>query len=346
MEEICSRCPHVGEKILSHLNPTSLRVVKQSCKSICAFVESTRLYWILLIQKRFEVDNLPQQWELLLNNTPIKILKMITVDIMKFSQLENEIQYYHYERITDDGQLSREISPLHIAAATNNTILSTYIINRFGYSVLNTPNGERPLHMAARMGHHETYKIMTKDFAIEDINPPNQFGETPFHLAAIRGHLNMCKYLFAVVRDKNPRRRPFGQIPLGLAYANKHMLLFLHMYKKSDIKNPETNWRTGNTLLHDVVLHEDIGIYKFIIKSISDKNPTNHNGQTPLHLAAKVGCFELFDLIYKNTDIKNPTDHDGRMPLDHARLINPRDKLDLKEKLESSQTLIEKMKKN
>ena len=325
MEDICFalRFPDIGENILIHLDPTSLRVVKQCSKSICAFVESVRLYWIRLILKRFDSDDLPQPWQQLLVNTPISMLKMIVMETVKFSEIEPQIAYFGYQKILN-GQLCRDVTPLHIAAATGNSKLTSYIIERFGYVQI-ARNGETPLHMAARMGHLDAYKIMAQNFA--NINPGNQFGDTPFHVAASRGHFEICKYLFAMVPVKNPKRRPFGRLPLGIAYANDHMLIFLHIYKQSDDKNPETNWISGNTLLHDAILKEDVGIYKFICKNLNqeNKNPPNNNGETPLHLAAKVGNFQLFHLIHESTDIKNPFDRDGKTPLDNAESYSAQD---------------------
>ena len=39
---------------------------------------------------------------------------------------------------------------------------------------------------------------------IENKNPENDFGETPLHLAAQEGHLDIFKHIVKPVTDKNP----------------------------------------------------------------------------------------------------------------------------------------------
>ena len=50
-EDICLRFPYIGENILRHLDDKSLSNLKLSCKSICAFIQYQRWFWIRIIQK-------------------------------------------------------------------------------------------------------------------------------------------------------------------------------------------------------------------------------------------------------------------------------------------------------
>ena len=50
--------------------------------------------------------------------------------------------------------------------------------------------GETPIHSAAANGHLANPKAQKKN-----TNPENNFGDTPLHLDAISGHLEDSKYL-------------------------------------------------------------------------------------------------------------------------------------------------------
>ena len=333
MEDLCKRFPHVGEHILAYLDPTSVRTFKKTSKDASKFVESSRLFWISMIQKRFarlvvnrnfvdyekryeEHIDVPKTWKKFVVKTPIKMLRKMTAAYETFSNLNRKYAFSY-------TQLDNSLSPLHIAAATGDSELSTYIVGKNRGPVPTYYNGVTPFHLAARMGHLEVYKVLLENF--EDNNPGDKFGETPLHLAADEGHLEMCIFLFDKVVEKNPRTNGNGDIPLRRAYKGNEMPVFLYMFENIEEKNPVTNTKTGNTLLHDAVHKEDLETCALIINNASITNPGNKKQLTPLHHAAISGYFEVFKLIFEKTVDKNPMDHDGKTPLDHAKTYNPFD---------------------
>ena len=58
-EDICLRFPYIGENILRHLDDKSLSNLKLSCKSICAFIQYQRWFWIT--DKRTDVWSRPSR---------------------------------------------------------------------------------------------------------------------------------------------------------------------------------------------------------------------------------------------------------------------------------------------
>ena len=52
-----------------------------------------------------------------------------------------------------------------------------------------------------------------------------------------------------------------------------------------------------------------------IIENITEINPGDKYGKTPLHLAVEEGCLEIVELIIQNARDKNPEDYFGRTPL-------------------------------
>ena len=86
---------------------------------------------------------------------------------------------------------------------------------------------------------------------VEDKNPRNHFvGTTPLHLAARRGHLEVCKLIIEFIENKNSQNK----------------------------------W--NGTPLHEAAGYGHLQVCKLIIENIEDKNPKNNLGDTPLHLAA------------------------------------------------------------
>ena len=59
-------------------------------------------------------------------------------------------------------------------------------------------------------------------------------------------------------------------------------------------------------------------IVELIIENVTDKNPANFFGTTPLHNAALAGKFDIFQFLFENAKNKNPIDHDGDTPLHKA----------------------------
>ena len=58
--------------------------------------------------------------------------------------------------------------------------------------------------------------------------------------------------------------------------------------------------------------------FKLVLENVQNKNPRGYLGETPLHQAAREGCFEICNLIIENVAEKNPKDHKGQTPLHHA----------------------------
>ena len=74
--------------------------------------------------------------------------------------------------------------------------------------------------------------------------------------------------------------------------------------KRVTNKNITNDW--GYTPLHGAAEFGHVEICKLILNKVQNKNPKDHNGETPLDLAKK----------------KSPMDHDGTTPLDLARENN------------------------
>ena len=100
---------------------------------------------------------------------------------------------------------------------------------------------------------------------IENKNPQDYYGETPFHYAAKYGHLGICEYIIDKIDEKNP-----------------------HDYK-------------GLTPLHNAAERGHLPVCQLIIGNVENINPSGtSNSWTPLHFAARNGRLEVCKLIIEN----------------------------------------------
>ena len=98
------------------------------------------------------------------------------------------------------------------------------------------------------------------------------FGLTVLHVAAIEGHLEICKLIFSEVDNKSPL----------------------------DDK--------GRTPLHYAAMQGHSEIYKFIAERVEEKNPPDNQGKTPLHKAIDCGhLLHISKILMDILEIENPT---------------------------------------
>ena len=58
----------------------------------------------------------------------------------------------------------------------------------------------------------------------ETNNPRDRIGKTALHLAAEKGHFNVCKFFLENLEEKNPKDN-YGRTPDDYAFANGHLNL-------------------------------------------------------------------------------------------------------------------------
>ena len=89
--------------------------------------------------------------------------------------------------------------------------------NIFSANVLG--DGDTPLHCAAMRGHVNIRKFILDN--VGDKNPANNMGDTPLHYAAKTGQLKVCQLIISHLAsqvNKNPRNN-YGDTPFHQARA-------------------------------------------------------------------------------------------------------------------------------
>ena len=95
--------------------------------------------------------------------------------------------------------------------------------------------GNTPLHLAALGGHLEVCKLIF-DY-VDEKNPDGGYGNTPLHLAVTRGHVDVCKLFIANIDDLKPTNFG-GKIPKDIAKERNHVHI-IQMFRLAAIQQIE-----------------------------------------------------------------------------------------------------------
>ena len=114
-----------------------------------------------------------------------------------------------------------------------------------------------------------------------DINPPDNHKFTPFHYAAARGHLSICKFFIDSVSNKNPKCDQ-GATPLHLATANGHYLVCKLIIENLYDKNPKMKSAIWG--------HKEI--FNLILSNVGplETKPLDSYGHTPMYYWKLSNC--------------------------------------------------------
>ena len=173
------------------------------------------------------------------------------------------------------------------------------------------------LHLAARYGHLEVCKLIFDH--VSDKNPTCSLGWTPFHEAAFGGSLELGKCCWNWHYYPFRRLKIDGAKPIDVATTNGYLEICRFIIKSISDKNP--SGPMGFTALHIAAVCGHFEICKLIMENLLDKNPEDQMGHTPLHFFARHGHLEICELVIQSLDDKNPQCHDGDTPLHEAARV-------------------------
>lgn len=203
------------------------------------------------------------------------------------------------------------------------------------------------IHDAAQEGNIETVKMLVAENR-ELVNVPDEFGQTPLHLAAASGQEEIAEFLITQDADVNALNTvnqsvllyaaytgnaeiaekliangailndqdAFGRAPLHYA-ARQHnyeaLILLIEKGAELDIKD-----NIGETPLHFAVRWGYDDIAELLIEGGADLTVTTDDGKTYLHMASIKGYTAVAELLINNGLKTNAQDNNGRTPLYYA----------------------------
>ena len=207
---------------------------------------------------------------------------------------------------------------LHIAALCGHFNLCKKLINKHKVDVNTATNeGWTTLHFSARNGTYKLFKLFTDMGTNIYLN--DNSGRNCLHIAALFGHLELCKTFVDRHKFDVLMTDSFGWAALHCSARNGSydlVTLFADMGTDIDVKD-----NLGRNCLHIAALYGHLNLCKTLIdKHNFDVHMADENGWTALHYSARNGSYELltcFTGMGSNIGLK---DNFGRNSLHFAAL--------------------------
>ena len=241
MEKQITRFPHVAVKIFDFLDIRSLAKSREVCKLWKIFIQRSKFFWVKFINEFLkhskQSEEIQRQWKRVLFMANIKQIIGIAAQVQSSfcSSLRGLLVPEDYSplpvlaRLKDSVNLYKDlcktipndkINPmtkyfninetcLHAAAYYNNVDLFGFIIEKVKeknpiVNIFTWSKGyeQTPLHLAAAEGNLEICKIIIANVGDLSCLDEKYWGKTPFETARERNRLNICFY-FDEVRNQS-----------------------------------------------------------------------------------------------------------------------------------------------
>ena len=207
---------------------------------------------------------------------------------------------------TDDGQ-----NCLHVASMNGQTSFCKALINNHKFDKHMADDSKSiAIHYSAVTGNYELFKFFA-DIGT-DISLKNIKGGNSLHLAALNGHLHLCKILIKKYNFDVHMVDNYGWKSLHYSARNgSYELVTFFVDEGTDIYL-KTN--DGSNCLHIAAENGHLNLCKILIDKYNfDVDLKNNNGYNVLHFSSKNGSFDLFSYILgkgseiycKANDMKN-----------------------------------------
>jgi ankyrin repeat protein len=197
-------------------------------------------------------------------------------------------------------------TPLHFATTCSHLEVTRKLLK---LNVEVNYKGSTPLPRAPDMGSLDEVAQLLLDHGA-DVHARDKSGNTPLHLAATCGHLEVVRKLLKLNAEVNSRDDE-GSTPLLLASEYGHAgFLRLLLDHNADVHVRD---RDGNTPLHRAAFRCQLEVARILLTRDVEVDAQNARGSTPLHLTAGIRA-----LARKDT-VKLLLDHGADV---HARNIN------------------------
>ena len=236
IDEIILRFPDVAQGIFKELNDETLTTCRNVSRLWCDYLDDQKFCWVRMIQRyRKNMINAYHQWKIVFKNTPIAIVKEISVSTQQLFK-------------DDPSRIKFQRSPLYMAVAQGNFELCKYIFEKTKNIEPRIQGKWTALHKAAKMGHGVICEFLMNN--LEDKNPSYSNGMTPFHFAAEGGLTNVCRLVIENIDNKNPAALN-GSTPLHLAAKNGHLEIVRLIVETGVDKNCLFNGKTPLDLVNE-----------------------------------------------------------------------------------------------
>jgi ankyrin repeat protein len=157
-------------------------------------------------------------------------------------------------------------------------------------------DGESPLHVAALAGHLNVFLFLIG--AGCNKNQGNKHGESPLHVACKAGQLDVARYLVEAGADKNKRTPTTLCTPIYIASQHGHLPLVQYLIQAEADINIGNNH--GETALIIASVQGQIGVVCALIEAKANLEAYTKKKQSALWLAAEAGHLDVVEALCIN----------------------------------------------
>ena len=215
---------------------------------------------------------------------------------------------------TDDAGLT----VLHSAALGGDLALLQYLIENGSDVFSKTKNGRSCLHLAAEKGHLDLCRALLQNYNF-DIHARDDDMFTVLLHAACSDDLKLLEYLIENGSDIFSKTTD-GRSCLHLAAENGHLEIckaLLQKYNFDIHATDDSSW----TVLHGAAWSGDLELLQYLIENGSDGFSKTKDGRSCLHIAAEQGDLNICRMLLKNYNfVIHETDDAGLTVLHSAAL--------------------------
>ena len=202
--------------------------------------------------------------------------------------------------LTSKGIAIQQTTLLHFACRGGKIDTIQYLIEEFAVDVNSQDNeGDTPLHITAILGHVDVIKYLIE--AGCDPLCKNVYGNTPAHLAALNDHLPALKYFIEQLKLDLSIANKEGQMVIHYACCIRNIDIVRYLVEECSVDINSMD-QEGNTPLLKAAMNGQLTIIEYLIKHGCDPVQRNTYGNTPLHLAASNGHLSVVKYYMKHLD--------------------------------------------
>ena len=156
---------------------------------------------------------------------------------------------------------------------------------------------QREVLEATKDGKFEKVKALIQKYdglRLEYVEYDDNHGDTPIHLAAFHGHLEILQY-FIEQRDCHTEcRNRYRNTPLHRAARQGHLHVVQYLVEEKEC-DPMCVCNWGRTPLHNACRHNKLEVAKYLIslEKVDVNAKDKRYGSQPLDLAAQYGSMEI-----------------------------------------------------
>ena len=170
------------------------------------------------------------------------------------------------------------------------------------------------LHECARNGDlQECRRLIDQALAGHDVDALNINSESPLYLACLYSHQDIVKLLLEHRSETRTNSNIDRYLHIAVDNGHKDITQLLLHHGANPNKRISSN---GGTLVHWVILPNEIQYLKLLLEYDGDPNLQNYHGHTPLHLAIKYNKEQCISLLLDYRAEPTILDNDGHTAKD------------------------------